>query len=131
MTPTAKIVGLLTDNVSQLKGITADNICAYKIDNENVDNEHVILVVSEDSDGQRNVGNDNILSTTRRVSIMYYYPINYTGDMDLIEKSVESFLRAHRIYRYLNAGHIMTPDTENITNTMKFTYQEDELKEEK
>lgn len=126
MTPTAKIVGLLTDNLDKLKGITSDNICAYKIDNENVDDSHVILVVSEDSDGQRDVGNDKILSTTKRVSIMYYYPKNFTGDMDLIEKSVESFLYAHKIYRYLNAGHIITPDTENITNTMKFTYQEED-----
>lgn len=125
MTPTAKIVGLLTDNLDKLKEITSDNICAYKIDNENVDDSHVILVVSEDSDGQRDVGNDKILSTTKRVSIMYYYPKNFTGDMDLIEKSVESFLYAHKIYRYLNAGHIITPDTENITNTMKFTYQEE------
>ncbi len=126
MTPTAKIVGLLTDNLDKLKEITSDNICAYKIDNENVDDSHVILVVSEDSDGQRDVGNDKILSTTKRVSIMYYYPKNFTGDMDLIEKSVESFLYAHKIYRYLNAGHIITPDTENITNTMKFTYQEED-----
>lgn len=126
MTPTAKIVGLLTDNLDKLKEITSDNICAYKIDNENVDDSHVILVVSEDSDGQRDVGNDKILSTTKRASIMYYYPKNFTGDMDLIEKSVESFLYAHKIYRYLNAGHIITPDTENITNTMKFTYQEED-----
>lgn len=126
MTPTAKIVGLLTDNLDKLKEITSDNICAYKIDNENVDDSHVILVVSEDSDGQRDVGNDKILSTTKRVSIMYYYPKNFTGDMDLIEKSVEFFLYAHKIYRYLNAGHIITPDTENITNTMKFTYQEED-----
>ena len=126
MTPTAKIVSLLTNNLDKLTGLKSDNIYAYKIDNENVDNSHVILVVSEDSDGQRDVGNDKILATTKRVSIMYYYPRNFDGDMDLIEKSVESFLYAHRIYRYLNAGHIMTPDTENITNTMKFTYQETE-----
>lgn len=131
MTPVAKIVGLLTDNVAKLKGVVPDNICAYKIDNENVDNQHVILVVSEDSDGQRENGNNTILTTTKRISIMYYYPINYTGDMDLTEKSVESFLRTQKIYRYLNAGHVITPDTENITNTMKFNYQEDELKEEK
>lgn len=127
MTPTAKIVGLLTDNVGKLKGVTPDNICAYKIDNENVDNTNAILVVSEDGDGQRDMGNDVILSTIRRFSIMFYYPINFEGDMDSIEKSVESFLYTQNIRRYLNAGHIMTPDTENITNTLKFTYKEDEL----
>lgn len=126
MTPTAKIVGLLTDNVDNLVGIKTDNICAYKIDEENVDNANAILVVSEDADGEREMGNDDILSTVKRISIMFYYPINYTGDMDLIEKTVESFLYAHGIRRYLNAGHVLTPDTENITNTLKFNYTEED-----
>lgn len=126
MTPTAKIVTLLLDNIDVLVGLKADNICAYKIDEENVDNTNAILVVSEDADGERDVGNDNILSTVRRVSLMFYYPTNYTRDMDLIERTVESFLYAHGIRRYLNAGHIMTPDSENITNTLKFNYKETE-----
>ena len=126
MTPTAKIVSLLTNNVYVLIGLKPDNICAYKIDEENIDNTNAILVVSEDADGERDVGNDNILSTVRRVSIMFYYPTNYTGDMDLIERTVESFLYAHGIRRYLNAGHVLTPDSENITNTLKFNYKETE-----
>lgn len=126
MTPTAKIVSLLTNNVDVLIGLKPNNICAYKIDEENVDNTNAILVVSEDADGERDVGNDNILSTVRRVSIMFYYPTNYTGDMDLIERTVESFLYAHGIRRYLNAGHVLTPDSENITNTLKFNYKETE-----
>lgn len=126
MTPTAKIVSLLTNNVDVLIGLKPDNICAYKIDEENVDNTNAILVVSEDADGERDVGNDNILSTVRRVSIMFYYPTNYTGDMDLIERTVESFLYANGIRRYLNAGHVLTPDSENITNTLKFNYKETE-----
>lgn len=130
MTPTARIVGLLSDNVDQLKGIITENICAYKIDNENIDDTHAIIVVSEDNDGQRDVGNNIILSTIKRVSIMFYYPINFEGDMDLIEKSIESFLYAHKIRRYLNAGHVMTPDTENITNTLKFNYKQNEIEEE-
>lgn len=126
MTPTAKIVNLLSENVDVLIGLKPDNICAYKIDEENVDNANAILVVSEDADGERDVGNNNILSTVRRVSIMFYYPTNYTGDMDLIERTVESFLYAHGIRRYLNAGHVLTPDSENITNTLKFNYKETE-----
>lgn len=126
MTPTAKIVMLLLDNIDVLVGLKPDNICAYKIDEENVDNTNAILVVSEDADGERDVGNDNILSTVRRVSLMFYYPTNYTGDMDLIERTVESLLYAHGIRRYLNAGHVLTPDSENITNTLKFNYKETE-----
>lgn len=130
MTPTARIVGLLSDNVDSLEDILVDNICAYMIDEENVDNTHPILVVSEDNDGQRDMGNNTILSTIKRISIMFYYPINFDGDMDSIEKSVESFLYAYRIRRYLNAGHVMTPDTKNITNTLKFNYKQDEITEE-
>ncbi len=130
MTPTARIVGLLSDNVDSLEDILVDNICAYMIDEENVDNTHPILVVSEDNDGQRDIGNNTILSTIKRISIMFYYPINFDGDMDSIEKSVESFLYAHEIRRYLNAGHVMTPDTKNITNTLKFNYKQDEITEE-
>ena len=100
------------------------------IDEENVNNTHPILVVSEDNDGQRDIGNNTILSTIKRISIMFYYPINFDGDMDSIEKSVESFLYAHGIRRYLNAGHVMTPDTKNITNTLKFNYKQDEITEE-
>lgn len=130
MTPTARIVSLLSDNIDSLEDILVDNICAYMIDEENVDNTHPILVVSEDNDGQREVGNDTILSTIKRISIMFYYPINYDGDMDSIEKSVESFLYAHKIRRYLNAGHVLTPGTKNITNTLKFNYTQNELTEE-
>lgn len=130
MTPTARIVGLLSDSVDSLEDILVDNICAYMIDEENVDNTHPILVVSEDNDGQRDTGNNTILSTIKRISIMFYYPINFDGDMDSIEKSVESFLYVHRIRRYLNAGHVMTPDTKNITNTLKFNYKQDEITEE-
>lgn len=49
MTPTARIVSLLSDNADGLEDILVDNICAYMIDEENVDNTHPILVVSEDN----------------------------------------------------------------------------------
>lgn len=130
MTPTAKIVGLLSDNTDQLEGIVPDNILAYKYgkdDELQVDQSKVVLVVSEDGDDQRDVGNDIILSTIKRVSIMFYYPNDFADDMDSIEKSVESFLYAKGIRRYLNAGHVPTPDNENITNTLKFRYKEEEF----
>ena len=70
MTPTARIVGLLSDNVDHLEDILTDNICAYMIDEENVDNTNPILVVSEDNDGQRDMGNNTILSTIKRISTL-------------------------------------------------------------
>lgn len=126
MTPAAKIVGMLQNNVDNFPDILPDNICAYMIGKNNVDNQHVILVVSEDSAGSHEFGNDIVVGTIRRISIQFYYPKNYEKDMGLIEKSVESFLRTKRIKCYLNAGHVMTPDSQNITNTLKFNYLETE-----
>lgn len=126
MTPAAKIVGILQENVDSFPDILTDNICTYMIGENNVDNQHVILVVSEDSAGSHEFGNDLVIGTIRRISIQFYYPKNYEKDMDLIEKSVESFLRTKRIKCYLNAGHVMTPDSQNITNTLKFNYLETE-----
>lgn len=93
MTPTAKVVGLLQKNVENIPDLTIDNICSFMIGTNNVDNKHVIVVVSEDSAGTHSFGNDDVISTTRRISIQFYYPKDYTEDMDLIEKSVDSFLR--------------------------------------
>lgn len=128
MTPTAKVVGLLQKNVENIPDLTIDNICSFMIGTNNVDNKHVIVVVSEDSAGTHSFGNDDVISTTRRISIQFYYPKDYTEDMDLIEKSVDSFLRTKGIKCYLNAGHVITPDSQNITNTLKFNYLEMEEK---
>lgn len=126
MTPAAKIVGLLENNVNSIPDLLPDNICAFMIGDNNVDEKHVIVVVSEDSAGNHNFGNNDVIGTTRRISIQFYYPKNYEQDMDLIEKSVESFLRTKGIKCYLNAGHVITPDSQNITNTLKFNYLETE-----
>lgn len=126
MTPTAKIVSLLTKNIDKFPNVIADNICPFMIDSNSVKEGHVIIVVSEDSAGSHDFGNDNVIGTRRRISLQFYYPKDYSGDMDLTEKSVESFLRTHRIKCYLNAGHVITPDTQNITNTLKFNYLETE-----
>ena len=126
MTPAAKIVGMLQNNVDNFPDILPDNICAYMIGENNVDNQHVILVVGEDSAGSHEFGNDIVVGTIRRISIQFYYLKNYEKDMGLIENSVESFLRTKRIKCYLNAGHVMTPDSQNITNTLKFNHLETE-----
>lgn len=124
MTPAAKIVGLLADNLDRLTGVTAENLYAYQIDDQNYDTTNVILVVTEDSAGDHEFGNGDVISTIRRVSIQFYYPKDFDDDMAKIEKSVEAFLRTRRIRCYLDAGHVLTPDTQNITNTLKFNYLE-------
>lgn len=123
MTPTAYIVGMLVDNAQEL-GLTTDNIQAFMIDEDFVDNGEPIVVVSENTAGQHDFGNNDPISTLRRIQIEFYYPKDYEGDMDLIEKSVKSFLRAQDIKCYSDAGHIIAPDSHNIMNTLRFNYLE-------
>ena len=127
MTPTAKVISLLEDNIDNLPGLISDNIYAYKIDNDNVDNTHGILVVSENSAGEHSFGNNDVLSTKRIIQVEFYYPFDFSEDMDLIEQSVKSFLRANGYKCYLDAGHVMSPDSENIVNTLKFNFFEEDI----
>lgn len=127
MTPTAKVISLLEDNIDNLPGLISDNIYAYKIDNDNVDNTNVILVVSENSAGEHSFGNNDVLGTKRIIQVEFYYPFDFSEDMDLIEQSVKSFLRANGYKCYLDAGHVMSPDSENIVNTLKFNFFEEDI----
>lgn len=126
MTPTARVISLLSSNLDKLPGLEEEHIHAFTIGRDDFDNKTCIVVVSEMPAGSHDFGNDTVIGTYRRIQIDFYYPKDYTGDMDLIEKSVKSFLRAHRIRCFSDAGHVMTPDTENIINTLKFNYLETE-----
>ena len=126
MTPAMIVTNLLIDNLDKLPGLTEDNICTYSIDNDNVDDTNLIIVVGENSAGDADYGNNDVISTHRRIQIQFYYPKGYQEDMALIEKKVKAFLHAHAYRCYADAGHILTPDTMNILNTLKFNYQESE-----
>lgn len=126
MTPAIIVTNLLIDNLDKLPGLTEGNICTYSIDNDNVDDTNLIIVVGEKAAGDADYGNNDVISTHRRIQIQFYYPKDYQEDMALIEKTVKAFLRAHGYRCYTDAGHIITPDTMNILNTLKFNYQESE-----
>lgn len=121
MTPTAYIVGMLTDNAESL-GIEESNICAFMIDDDLIDHGKPIVVVSENAAGSHDHGNNNILGTLRRIQIEFYYPRDFDGDMELIESRVKGLLHDNNIRCYSDAGHILAPDNLNITNTLHFNY---------
>lgn len=123
MTPTAKVLSLITSQADSF-GLLPNNICAFMIDNNNVDDHNPIVVVSENAAGSHDFGNGQVLGTFRRVQVQIYYPRDYTGDMALIEKKIKAFLRSQNIYCYADAGHIITPDSQNILNTLKFNFYE-------
>lgn len=126
MTPAGTVTSLLIDSLDKLPGLTEGNICTYSIDNDNVDDTNLIIVVGENAAGDADYGNNDVISTHRRIQIQFYYPKDYQEDMALIEKSVKAFLRTRGYRCYADAGHMITLDTMNILNTLKFNYQESE-----
>lgn len=120
MTPTAQVVSLLKQNAKSLPGIESKHVHAFMINQNDWDDQHCILRVSEIPAGQHDYGNAVPIYTRKAIQIEFYYPKDYADDMDLTEKSVKSFLFAHHIRCYSDAGHVITPDTKNIENTLKF-----------
>ncbi|WP_297820010.1 hypothetical protein [uncultured Lactobacillus sp.] len=122
MTPTAQVVSLLKQNTSKLEGLKKEHIHAYMISPQDKTKTDAILVVSEAPGGRHGYGNGVPIFERRRLQLDFYYPPNYEQDMEAIEQKVRAFLFAHSFRCYANAGHVMTPDNKNITNTLKFNY---------
>lgn len=123
MTPTAKVVALL--QAANIDGLKAEHIHAFMIDKNDWSNTDCVVRVSELPDGRHEYGNAVPINEDKSVQVDFYYPKNYKQDMDSIERSVKSFLFAHKIRCESDAGHVMTPDNQSITNTLKFNYKEE------
>lgn len=127
MTPAAKVVTLLKQNVDQLEEIQAKHIHAYMISPQDQTKTEPIIVVQEAPGGRHSYGNGVPIFERRRLQIQFYYPKNYTKDMEAIEHSVRAFLFTKKYICYSNGGHVITPDNQNITNTLKFNYQLEDI----
>lgn len=121
-TPVANIVSILRDNAEKFEGLDADHIYGYMLDPDEDTQEDVVLVVSELPRRGHTYGNGIPIAERRRIQITFYYPRDYEGDMEGLEEKIQSFLVSKGYYCYANAGHVMTPDTRDITNTLKFNY---------
>lgn len=123
-TPVADIVGLLTDNIDLFSkfDLKEEHIYPYMLDPDDDTQEYPIVVVSELPRRGHTYGNGMPIYERRRVQITFYYPRDYSGDMEGLESKIQSFLVSKDYYCYSNAGHVMTPDTRDITNTLKFNY---------
>lgn len=124
MTPTAKLVSILTENVNELPGLEENNIFAFMIDPDRMTVDEPFVVVSEIPAGGHVFSNGTPISTSRRVQLEIYYPPNTEVDMQGLEDKIKAFLLSKNFYCYRDAGHVLTPDSENITNTLKFNYIE-------
>ena len=127
MTPTSKVVSLLKQNCDKLPGLRPEHIHAFMIKPNDWSKTDCVVRVSELPAGSHEYGNLNPISVRRAVQVEFYYPTNYTKNMGLTEKTVKSFLFAHRIRCESDAGHVITPDNGNIENTLKFNFTEEEM----
>ena len=122
-TPVADIVGLLTDNIGFFDGMLKPNcIFGYQLSPDNTNQTDALLVVSELPRRGHTYGNGTPIYERRRVQITFYYPRDYSLDMEGLESKIQSFLVTKGYYCYADAGHVITPDTQQITNTLKFNY---------
>lgn len=115
------------NNVEQITGLSAEHIHTFFIPQNDNPKRDAILVISELSDPGAEYGNGIKFQTEKAVQLQFYYPPDYTDDMQGIEDSVEHTLLSKNIRCYDNAGHVLTPDSQNIINTLKFRYIEEEL----
>ncbi|WP_304202389.1 hypothetical protein [Lactobacillus intestinalis] len=127
MTPAAQVVSLIKKNINQFDGLKSEHVHSFMIRQEDKTKTDAIIVVSEQPGGRHTYGNGIPIFERRRLQIEFYYPKNYMKDMEGLEQQIKSFLFAHKYICYSNAGHVISPDQQNITNTLKFNYQKEDI----
>ena len=125
MTPAAYVYNVLASNLESLPQIEIENVYTFYVDDNASPDKPLILITETVSMGD-DYGNNEVLYSNRRVQIDLYYPKDYTEDMTLIERDLKKLLRKNGIYCYSDAGHILTLDSERITNTLKFNFKMEE-----
>nr|WP_241259165.1 DUF806 family protein [Ligilactobacillus pobuzihii] len=117
----------MVNKIEQITELSAEHIHTFFIPQNDNPKQDPILIISELSDQDAGYGNGMKFQSEKAVQLQFYYPPDYTGDMQDIESSVERTLLNENIRCYDNAGHVLTPDSQNIINTLKFNYIEEEL----
>lgn len=127
MTPAAYVRSVIEAKIDAIPNLSLEHVHTFMIDPNDNTKDELILVISELVDGGSSYGNDQELNIMRQVQLIFYYPPDYEFDMSEIEKSIKQVLFDQRIRCFSDAGHVMTPDNQNIINTLKFKYIEEEV----
>lgn len=115
------------DNIEQIPKLSAEHIHTFFVPQTEKSKVDAIVVIEELTNDEADYGNGIKFQNKRKVQLSFYYPPDYMGDMAGIEKAVEDVLFSNRVRCYSDAGHVLTPDSQNIINTLKFNYIEEEL----
>lgn len=121
-TPVADVVSLIRKNASLFSDLNSEHVWPYMVDPDDTTQTEAIVVVSELPRRGHVYGNGIPISERRRIQLTFYYPKNWSGDMEGLENQLSSFLLSYGYYNYSNAGHVITPDGQAITNSLNFNY---------
>lgn len=124
LTPVAQVVQLIKKNIKIFEpfNLKSEHVYSYGISRNDSTNTDPIVVVSELKRAGHTYGNGAPIYERRRIQITFYYPKDYQGPEEGLEQKLRSFLLEYRYFCYSNAGHVMTPDSQNLTNTLKFNH---------
>ncbi|MCI1699994.1 DUF806 family protein [Liquorilactobacillus nagelii] len=125
MTPAAYVKSLLDESISTIPELDSGHIHSFFIPSDDNNNNSPIIVVSEIPSGTDEYGNDFPILEQKKVQLEIYYPKDYVGDMSNIESALKNILLNNSIYCFSDAGHVITPDSKNIINTLKFNYNKE------
>ena len=126
-TPVADVVQLIRKNISIFHDLSSEHVWPYMIDPDDDSQTEAIVVVSELPRRGHVYGNGIPISERRRIQLTLYYPRDWSGDMEGLEHELQSFLLTHGYHCYANGGHVMTPDGQNITNSLKFNFTKETI----
>lgn len=121
-TPVADVVSLIRKNAILFSDLSSEHVWPYMVDPDDDSQTDAIVVVSELPRRGHVYGNGIPISERRRIQLTFYYPKNWSGDMEGLENQLSSFLLSYGYYNYSNAGHVITPDGQAITNSLNFNY---------
>ena len=119
MTPAAYVYNVLASNLESLPQIEIENVYTFYVD-DNASPAKPLIRITETVGMGDAYGNNEVLYNYKRVQLDIYYPRDYIQDMNALEQALKQVLRANGIYCYSDAGHVITLDSKNITNTLKF-----------
>ncbi|AGE39588.1 DUF806 family protein [Lactiplantibacillus plantarum] len=122
MTPVAFIKGIIVANINEIPELAVEHIHSFFIPINDTSTDEPIVVISGLPERSQDYGNGIPFQSTKQVQIQFYYPKDYSGDMDAIESGLKQVLLTNDIRCYSDAGQTLTPDSESITNTLKFNY---------
>ena len=121
-TPVADVISLIRKNASLFSDLSSEHVWPYMVDPDDDSQTDAIVVVSELPRRGHVYGNGIPISERRRIQLTFYFPKNWSGDMEGLENQLSSFLLSYGYYNYSNAGHVITPDGQAITNSLNFNY---------